>query len=314
MDVNKYKIRYNPLLSGDTYINIPVDLKFTPINQTDLRNSKLIESEVDKIINPIIDYERFRYKCGYLDTGQIVKAENLIYQLNFINGGRWSDIGFNKDDLKYNKNGLLLSYLEIKFYNSKDKNDSKLMDIIKIYPNKNELIYSGNFPFNNVTFTISSNIIDKQSNNDGYFLYNKTKIPESGETLYGEFKFFNGKTGITYRFTTTDGYTTPSVNIKLNQLNDNLYVAYLFKRYNKEYYYTISDCIIIPEVNTQIISTNDPHKSLVMYTTLQPNRRLREGVGIYPTMPVRNNNITATPRQITGNKQLRVQMFELKVI
>jgi hypothetical protein len=314
MDVNSYKIRYNPNLSGDTYINIPIDLDFTPINQTDLRQSKLIDTEIKKIINPIIDYERFRYKCGYLDSGQIKKVESLTYQLNFINGGRWSDIGFNKSDLQYNKNGLLLSYLEIKFYDSKDKNTRKLKDKVKIYPNKYDLINSGNFPFNDVSFTISSNIIDKQSDNDGYFLYHKIKIPETGESLFGEFNFFNAKTGKLYRFTTTDGYTTPTSSIKLNQLNDNMYVEYLFKRYNTEFYYTIHDCIVVPQNSTQIARVNDPHRSLIMYTTLPLHRRHREGVGINPTMPVGHKIIPPAPRQITGNKQLLIQMFELKVV
>jgi hypothetical protein len=247
MDVNSYKIRYNPNLSGDTYINIPIDLDFTPINQTDLRQSKLVDTEVNQIINPIIDYERFRYKCGYLESGEIKKIDKLTYQLNFINGGRWSDIGFNKKDLQYSKNGLFLSYLEIKLYDSKDKNIRKIKDIIKIYPNKYDLINSGNFPFNNLTFTISANIIDKWSDNDGYFLYHNIKIPLNGEILYGDFKFFNAKTGKIIRFTTTNGYTTPTSSIKLNKLNDNLYCEYLFKRYGNEYYYTINDCIVTPE-------------------------------------------------------------------
>lgn len=233
MDVNKIKVKYNPTMSGDTYINIGISLTHTPTGQDDTRLNSIIQDEIAKDINPIVDYERFRYKCIY-NSGSIYEIK---YTIQFIDGNMWSDIGFHGDDLKYQKNALLMSYMEIKFYDSEDTSNRKLVDKIKLYPNNLRLSYNNQFPNTQVEFIVSSDINDKSSNNDGFYLYNKMNTITNSDSLYGEASFFNAKTGKKNRLATGNGITNV---IPLNLMNTNIYLKYIF---TNNFNYTVNNCV-----------------------------------------------------------------------
>ena len=310
MVVNKIKIRLDNKVSGDTYVNIPIKLSSTPIGQHDAQHTQIVKDEVLRDINPIVDYERFPYEASYYAGLVQHLVYRVEYKLTFINGSRWIDIGFSEDDLRYHKQSLFQSFFEIKLYDSKDMGNRKLIDVIKLYPNKYELANNTNFPLCDVVFSVSSDIIDKSSNNDGYFLYN-TKTLEN-ETLYGEMMFFNGKTGKQTRFLTGNGFADPTSVINLNNLRDNMFIKYDFSYNDHGFYYFIRDCI----TNTFDIQVNvlyNPQRKTHGISGIGKKPKYREGNSIGYVLPT-TNPPPSSSINYGIKKVLQVTVFESKVI
>ena len=53
MNVNKYKIPLRDINVSGTSVNIPISLSFTPVDNSELIETKFIKDEVIKSINPI---------------------------------------------------------------------------------------------------------------------------------------------------------------------------------------------------------------------------------------------------------------------
>lgn len=242
MDVIKRKYKLN--ITGNTYISIPLTMDLKHVRQDDDMENNLIRDEVNIVTNPIVDYERLRYKCVYIDDdNNSHNVSDIIYELIFINGGTWYDIGFNKDDIKYNKQSLFMSFLEIKLYTEKDVNNRKLIDYIKMYPNKQYLSSTSNFPNIPIQLKVSSNINDKASNNDGYFLYYKEDLFDGDNRLFAEINFFNAKSGKLVRLLTGDGFSNVNNKIKVNEIMDNRFIEYKFINSDERFDYNIRGCI-----------------------------------------------------------------------
>ena len=63
MFVNNYKINISTISTGTTAttINIPINMEYQMIDQSELVERVFVDVETEKAINPIIDYERVRY-------------------------------------------------------------------------------------------------------------------------------------------------------------------------------------------------------------------------------------------------------------
>ena len=61
MFVDRKKIIYTNLKSGAT-INIPIQMDFTPIDNSELVEDKFVNDEIEKAINPIVDYKKIIFK------------------------------------------------------------------------------------------------------------------------------------------------------------------------------------------------------------------------------------------------------------
>ena len=106
--VNRHTIKISSNTGATDYnITIPVSLDFQPVDQYDIIKEKFVDVEVEKSINPIIDYEKVRllpvdeaginvnkvtYTCGFLSSGNVGST-------NY-----WSDAGMTNDDIKFRKN------------------------------------------------------------------------------------------------------------------------------------------------------------------------------------------------------------------
>ena len=105
MDVNRYIIR-QPFLSTTTAttINLPVSQTLALAGQQEIIDTKFIDVEVEKSINPIFDYETVRFTPQY--NG--VTCDTITYSINLLdtNGAyppttNWSDAGFDFDDFNF---------------------------------------------------------------------------------------------------------------------------------------------------------------------------------------------------------------------
>ena len=256
MSANKFKIRIDEI--GDVgYVKIPISLDFNQAGQEDIINREFVDVEVEKSINPIVDYEKVRFTpittttvnstLPYtIDVGDILN--NLTYKLNFLNEGGtpsttyYGDIGFIDDDIKFRKNKFLNSFLKLSFYDSDINTDQNLVSIITI--------------FSKVTFEdVDSNGLSKHANNfevkfklqnpittpkgfaEGYYLYHfKSEMIKNSivpKYLYMKAEFNNASDGTVTKFiTTTD-------KLPINELMSKLHVKYELIRSETGFYYKL---------------------------------------------------------------------------
>ena len=108
-------------LGDDAMIKIPISLDFSTMDQSEVVNRDFVKIEVEKTINPIVDYEKVRF-TPKVDT---VDVKNLTYNVKMLddNGAHiqnttYGNIGFVDDDIKYSKSRFLNTFLRLNFYDN----------------------------------------------------------------------------------------------------------------------------------------------------------------------------------------------------
>jgi len=247
MSVNKIKIKIGNI-DENKYINIPVSLDFNSIGQSEVVNREFVDIEVDKSINPIIDYEKVRFIPLTSDDGEVT---DITFNLNFLNSSgnlitptNYSDIGFVDDDIRYKKNRFLNSFLRLSFYDSDKPTNQNLVSIITIFSKitKNDVDSTGrpktanSFP---VRFIISDPIKKPEGFAEGFYIYHfKNNVFDSIENLYMRAEFNNAATGKITKFINSSDV------LPINEIINKLHINYLLKRTNTGYYYSLN-----PEFN-----------------------------------------------------------------
>jgi|TARA_R110000824_G_scaffold106610_21_gene252191 hypothetical protein len=256
MSVDKYKIQLGNI-EDNKLIKIPLTLDFGSLDQSEVVNREFVEDEVEKSINPIIDYEQTRF-IPKSSIGEIIK--DLNYQVHFLNDSgilmeptNYSDIGFNNDDIKFSKNRFKKSFLRLSFYDSDKPTNQNLISFItifcRIYGSDLTAIVDGNGTPNplggvpnsvnniKVRFIVTDPISQPDGFHEGFHLYyfkNEFKkndiIPKE---LYMRAEFNNATTGKTTRFITT------SDTLPINEVIEKLHTRYLLTRTNTGYFYSI---------------------------------------------------------------------------
>jgi hypothetical protein len=256
MSVNKYKIRLGTL-QDDFKIKIPVNLDFASVGQSEVVNRDFVEVEVEKSINPIIDYERARF-IPTDASGNLIK--DIIYKLSFLDGNgslitptHYSDIDITDDDIRFNKNRFKKSFLRLRFYDSDKPTNQNLITFITIFPKLtiddlnpmidgqgNQLPLGGlPLPANQlpVRFILKDPIREPEGFHEGYHLYyfknelNKNDVLP--KYLYMRAEFNNASNGkITNFITTTD-------TLPVNELIGKLHTRYALTRTNVGYFYSV---------------------------------------------------------------------------
>ena len=132
----KIKLRLDGI--GDNkFIKIPLSLEFKSNNQEDVIEKDFIDVEVEKTVNPIVDFEKVRFTPINTNLDEIT---SLTINLNFLdeNGdllsvSNYADIGFVDNDIKYRKSNFLSSFLRLNFYDSDITTNQNLISQSTIY-------------------------------------------------------------------------------------------------------------------------------------------------------------------------------------
>jgi hypothetical protein len=232
MDAKRYTIR-KPILSGTTAttLNFFMEQNVDFAGQQELIDRKFVDVEVANSINPTFDYEVTRCK-PILDNN--VECDSIIYTLNILNGGtynfdtRWSDVGFQIDDFRLNKNSFNKTFLRLDFYDNDIGTSQRLLFFNTLFP------------------SISNVLKNPLASSEGYFIYyfKDEIIPTVPKELFMRATLFNAKTGeITGFMSSYD----PTISIDElaktdNGLTGKLYTKYLLTREaDGGYYYKIDD-------------------------------------------------------------------------
>lgn len=244
MFVNKFKIGIPLISTGSTDINfhIPFNMENQLVDQTNLIDQVYVNNEITKAINPIVDYEKARFNPININN-KIMK--NVIYNVTFIAGNRYGNIGFTNDDIKYKKNSFKLTFLNLSFYDSPNALEQRLISNVTLYPKLEATDLepiSAVFPLIPGQPKPANDIVIKfiLSKNEGYYLYHYKDEVEPPKILYMKATFNNAKTGkSTNLMIENTAYT-------IDQLVNRLYTKYILTKTIDGYYYRIDETYTSP--------------------------------------------------------------------
>jgi len=277
MSVNKYTIRIadfeiNEVENLNKSLKIPINLDFNSVDQAEVVNRDFISHEVEKSINPILDYEKTRFSPTLMN-GDLTNKVKI--NLNFLNGSGgyatpsyYSDIGFDDNDIRFQKNRFKNSFLKLSFFDSDKPTNQNLISIMTIYSKlyktdlkqlvdtNGNIQVGGGLPLNanqiSVRLELENPIVKPDGFAEGFYVYHyKTNLDNTGKTLeqntksliptnekreslYMRAEFNNAANGKITKFITTSGL------LNINDLIKKLHVKYLLKRNATGYYYSLS--------------------------------------------------------------------------
>lgn len=247
----KYTIKISDLTgtTTDTMVNIPINLTPQTTDQAELIKRKFIDVEVEKAINPILDYEKVRFSPTYLQSGNGINSlvNNITYNIRMLGSAgfpnlptMYSEIGMTNDDIKFGKKRFENSFLNLSFYDTDKPITQRLLSSINIYPRllpMNVEPWGLPKPANQIptTFILSNPIINPDGFAEGFYIYNyKDEVKfNAPKVLYMRAKFNNASNG------KTTNMMTDGVPYYIDDLVNKLYTKYVLHRNNTGYYYRI---------------------------------------------------------------------------
>jgi hypothetical protein len=250
----KYQIRISDL-SGitETMINIPINLTPQMTDQAELVKRKFIDVEVEKAINPILDYEKARFTPIHLQTPNNPNiydlVSNITYNVRFLNSAGfpssqtvYSEIGMTNDDIRFGKKRYENSFLNLSFYDTDKPTTQRLLSFINIYPRLLPINVQPNGlpnPANQipVTFILSNPIKNPAGFAEGFYLYNyKDEVTSTlPKEIYMRARFNNAANGL------ITNMMTEGVPYFIDDLVNKLYTKYVLYRNNTGYYYVVDE-------------------------------------------------------------------------
>jgi hypothetical protein len=141
MSVNSYKINFNELgnLTGST-INIPLNMEYQLVDQNDIIETKFVDYEIKKNINPILDYDKSRFNPIVTNNLSISFIDNITYRVHFLNSSQqfnpdsyFGDIGFDNFDVKFRKKAFTNTFLRLSFYDTDITTNQRLISFITLF-------------------------------------------------------------------------------------------------------------------------------------------------------------------------------------
>lgn len=251
----KYKIRISEL-SGvtDTIIKLPINLTPQMTDQSELIETKFVDVEVEKAINPILDYEKARFSPIFTGATTNTLVQNITYNVKFINSvgfpttsSFYSDISISDNDIKFGKKRFENSFLNLSFYDTDRATDQRLLSFINIFPRLTTSDIQDSTgvtpglprPANQIpiSFTLTNPIKDPSGFAEGFYIYNfKDEVTSTlPKELFMRATFNNASDGV------STNMMTEGQPYFINDLVHKLYTKYVLYRDNTGYFYAIDE-------------------------------------------------------------------------
>ena len=248
--MNKYQINLSTLSTGatSTNINIPINMTYQLVDQSELIERVFVDTETEKAINPILDYEKVRFLPLNLAR---VHVDEITYSVNLSGSTFYGQIGFTDDDIKFEKSNFKQTYLNLAFYDTDNPLNQKLITNITLFSHltDGDLNYTGVTsgstlpgqpkPASQIplTFVVSNPLLNPRGFAEGYHIYDyKDEIPIGGyKYLYMRGSFKNAKTGKSVNLMVELSGST------IDNLVHKLYTRYKLIRTTTGFYYELDD-------------------------------------------------------------------------
>lgn len=272
MSVNRYQIRFDQYGVGDSgSIEIPINMNYQLVDQDEIVRTDFVALEVIKNTNPIIDYEKTRFKPAVINNATILESNYIKYKLNFLNSSGqynpntyYSDLGFIDPDIRFRKKNFTQSFLFLSFYDTDIPSTQRLISTITCYPKidySNYLLTGQVAPVNTLVteFNLGNVMLNRNLNGQGFSIYHyKDEVTLSlPKNLYMRASFNNAKDGKTTLFMSTNNTNLPIdylIRTTEGTTNtNNVFTKYILKKTAVGYYYEIDTTYS----NNIQINTND---------------------------------------------------------
>jgi hypothetical protein len=284
MTANRYQINLSTISSGatDIYLNIPLGLESQEIGKSELIQTKFVDVETEKAINPILDYDKVRFLPV---NSTNVNINKIIYNVNLTGSTTYGAIGFDNDDIKFLRNNFTKTFLYLAFYDTDNPMNQRLVSYVTLFSQ----ITPDNLLPNNETqianygsviglpgqpkratdiplqFVLSSPIFNLRGFGEGYHLYDYKDELDVGQWkyLYMKASFKNAKTG-----KTTGLMVKNTGTLKIDQVIKEVYTRYKLFRTLTGYYYQVDDTYQVDtttNTNNVTISTSPSDISINLY-------------------------------------------------
>jgi hypothetical protein len=248
-------------ITGDTYINIPINIDYQIVDNGELIERLFVEKEEQKSVNPILDYDKVRFTPVDKNKKTI---SHIIYSLNFLDMNNnmqiptyYSNVDikdpFNNDDIKFERNNFKNSYVKLSFYDSDNAMTQNLVTELDInsfltdgdryqaatIPQNSNIIAGTPLPATQipVRFYLSNPYLITKGYYDGFYIYNYKDeyVINTPKYLYMKGTYFNAKSG------KVTNLMTENVKTSIDVLVNKLYTRYQLYRDTTGFYYVIDD-------------------------------------------------------------------------
>ena len=281
MSVSKVQIPLRDINISGTSINIPLFLSFMPVDNTELIETKFIDDEVDKVINPIIDYQKLRFHLAdnkanwdivpkikinlnfFIPTPTGIPANPFTYDYanptTYDGPGTYGDIFFQYDDIFCRTDRLMNSFLRLTFFDSPDTNTNVLLFYTDIFTQiEKDQMNEWNFVLSPeqcpVSFVLGDSVLEPDTIHEGFYLYWFKDLVDNSPN--GEYEMYmtmvynnagNGETISMYPLKTDT--SQPVVMTDLNGPTGALFLKVILKNDNGIYKYTFDPLDIVGGVS-----------------------------------------------------------------
>lgn len=248
MFANSFQINLSTLASGTTAttINLPITMEYQLVDQSELIDRVFVDVEVEKAINPIIDYEKVRFLPLNLSGNGL---ETIIYTLDLSGATNYGAIGFSDDDIKFNKENFKETFLNLSFYDTDNPLTQTLISFVTLFSEikTTDLLPIGTSigipgqpkPASQIplTYVLDSPILKHRGFAEGYHLYDYKDELNIGDYkyLYMRGTFKNAKTGRSINLMVQNN------TLPIDNLVHELYTRYKLVRTTTGFYYEIDD-------------------------------------------------------------------------
>ncbi len=257
MTANRYQINLSTISSGatDIYLNIPLSLESQEIGKSELIQTKFVDVETEKAINPILDYDKVRFLPVNSNN---VNINKIFYNVDLTGSTTYGAIGFDNDDIKFLRNNFTQTFLYLAFYDTDNPMNQRLVSYVTLF---SEITPDNLLPDNErqvttygsviglpgqpkratdipLQFVLSSPIFNPRGFGEGYHLYDYKDELDIGQWkyLYMKASFKNAKTG------KTTGLMVKNTGLlKIDEVIKEVYTRYKLFRNLTGYYYQIDD-------------------------------------------------------------------------
>lgn len=285
MFVDRRKILIGSLGSGTT-IDIALGTNFFPVDNAELIEDKFVKDEIEKSINPIVDYKKVIFKpCdkywNIIDKFKInlnfytpssILIGNPSHRGTSAEPGLYKDIGFIFDDIFCRTERFINSFIRLSLYDNPYSGKNQLLSFSDIYTQvgkDQENQFGFVLPLDNcpITFTIGDPVLQPNEVHEGFHIYWFKDLvdnaPNQEYEMYAVAQFNNAGNGKIYEMAASKDFNPNNITLtNLEGENGITYLKVILKNDNGIYKYKFTpnyrQQLIPPGVNLNPSSNGIP--------------------------------------------------------
>ena len=260
MFVDKRKILLDNIGSGTT-IDITLGSNFFPVDNSELIENKFVKDEIEKVINPIVDYKKIIFKPSD-NEGDII--DKFRINLNFYTPdsiasgapvhrgtgsvpGVYSDINFVFDDVFCRTSRFTNSFMRLSFFDNPYSGRNQLLSFADVYTQvgilqENEYGFPLPIDESLISFILGDPVLQPDEVHEGFHMYWFQDLvdnaPSQEYEMYMTLQFNNASNGRIYELAASRDINPNNITINSLDGPDGIfYLKVVLKNDNGVYKY-----------------------------------------------------------------------------